>query len=1127
MRKFITIWFLSLCCVVSVLADGSIYASSSLLASGKWVKVRVAETGVYKLTYAALKQMGFSDPSKVSVHGYGGQMLSENFSTTYIDDLPSTAVFRGSDYLLFYGRGPVTWNYTASTGLFSHVNNPYSSYGYYFLTDSTETRDVPTVAQTEGASLAINTYDDYVLHEKELASPNASGRELYGESFASTLTQNITDLPALTGITTDDAKVTMRFIARAASSSYTTLSIDGSQLVAVTFPSTSYTYTKAVVRESTGTWSGTKSESPKITISYSSSGDENVRLDYLRVQYKRALQSYGAVTFFRSIASINNASRFTIANADANTIVLDVTDPLDVKQMTTTLNGTDLSFTIPAGSLREFALVKTNGTISAPETVGTVEAQNLHGLKQYDMVILSPSKFVTEAERLAAAHRTHDSLSVVVVTPEQIYNEFSSGTPDATAIRRFMKMFYDRKTSDSDAPKYLLLFGDGVYDNRGLTDDVKSLPLSNMLLTFQSQNSLTAESYVSDDYFGFLDDNSGQSLITDKLRIGVGRFPISSLTAATQTVDKVISYMNNTNTGAWKNNLAFVADDGSTLDDYSTEHLLQADQVADYIETNHPEFLVNKVYFDAYKKDKGGSSSYPDVNTKIQKLLKNGLLMINYTGHGNTTSWADEHVLTQTDIENATYSCLPLWITATCDFTRFDDVATSAGESVFLNKTSGGIGLFTTVRVAYSSTNFTINKQLVNEMFVKNNGRRLTLGEVMKETKCALIDSYGSSSDLQLNKLNFILIGDPALKLAYPEYTMNVTSINGEAVSTAAIKLKALEKVTVAGEVKDADGKLASTFNGALAATVLDSRDTVTTLGNNAAAVSYKDFTNTLYVGNDSVRAGQFSFTFTVPKDISYSNTYGKMNLYAADATSGNEAQGSYGNYIVGGSSASAATDTVGPAIRKLFLNDSTFVSGGDVNTTPLFYARLWDESGVNITGSSIGHDMMLTIDNSTTLSYNLNSYYTTSGDEGIVSFSIPALSTGLHTATFKVWDVLNNSSDTTFTFNVKSSLKPFFYQIVASPSPARTSVDFRIYHNRPETAMKVRVQVFSMTGQLLWQKEENGSSELFKAYVVTWNLFTNGGTRVPPGIYIYRAAISCDGSTEVTKANKLIVLAQ
>lgn len=278
------------------------------------------------------------------------------------------------------------------------------------------------------------------------------------------------------------------------------------------------------------------------------------------------------------------------------------------------------------------------------------------------------------------------------------------------------------------------------------TDDVKSLPLSNMLLTFQSQNSLTAESYVSDDYFGFLDDNSGQSLITDKLRIGVGRFPISSLTAATQTVDKVISYMNNTNTGAWKNNLAFVADDGSTLDDYSTNICCRPIRWLTISRPTIREFLSIKSISDAYKKDKGGSSSYPDVNTKIQKLLKNGLLMINYTGHGNTTSWADEHVLTQTDIENATYSCLPLWITATCDFTRFDDVATSAGESVFLNKTSGGIGLFTTVRVAYSSTNFTINKQLVNEMFVKNNGRRLTLGEVMKETKCALIDSYGSSS---------------------------------------------------------------------------------------------------------------------------------------------------------------------------------------------------------------------------------------------------------------------------------------------------------------------------------------------------------------------------------------------
>lgn len=1107
--------------LTSAWADSSRYASESVLNSGKWVKIQVAEDGIYKLTAADLKKMGFSNLDKVAVYGYGGWPLDEDFSTTYIDDVPEVAVWRSADYLLFYGKGPRKWEYSSSDKSFIHTNNPYSNYGYYFVTEKETTgRTMEKAASAAGATLQVTTFDDYVLHEEELVSVNSSGRELYGESFTSTLSRDFTI--SVPGITNDEGKATLSFISRG--NGTITMNVDGNALISgsVSVPSDEYEVARELYRERA--WMADKGETVKVNIGYSTTGHKNVHLNYFRLQMKRQLKVYDNYTFFRSLSARGNASRFVIQGADASTLVFDVTDGVNPQQMETSLNGTELSFSIPASaSLREFVVVKPS-QIKAPVTVGEVANQNLHALPQQDMIIIAQPNFTTQAERLAEAHRTKDNLTVRVVTPESIYNEFSSGTPDATAYRRFMKMFYDRKTSEADAPKYLLLFGDGSFDNRKLTSAWKSVDMSNMLLTYQTENSLSSQSYVIDDYFGFLDDaDNKKSLQNKKLCLGIGRFPIRTVEQATQMVDKVISYMENKNTGSWKNNLCFMADDGSNTDGFMTEHMEFADQLAGYVESEHPEFLVNKLYYDAYKKDMT-AGTYPDVRSGLQKLLKDGLLLFNYTGHGGTTALSDEKVLTQTDINQFTYTHLPVWVTATCDFTRFDDLNTSAGEDVFLNKSSGGIALFTTVRVAYSRPNFPINDNVIRNLFERNNGRRRTLGEVMQATKNTLSSVY---------KLGFCLIGDPAVKMAYPEFGMKVTTVNGQSVDGNSISFKALEKITVEGEVLDASGQLVTDFTGIVNPTVKDSKVTVTCLKNSnkddSPAFTFTDYPNTIFIGNDSVRNGKFSFTFTVPKDISYSNLQGKMNLYAVDTESGNEAQGNFDNFIVGGTSDTAETDTIGPEIRALYLNDTTFVDGGQVNTTPYFVAELWDKSGVNITGSSVGHDMMLVIDESTVLSYNLNSYYELLLGEdgtGIVKFPIPALEPGKHTAEFWVWDILNNSTVRTFTFEVVEGLKPFLFDVIATPGIAREQVTFHLMHNRPESWMRVGIMVYDLAGRQLWKHEESGTSGLFENYTVSWDL-TSGGARMRPGVYIYRAAISTDNSKDATKARKFIILGE
>ena len=1129
MRKGILSLLLSCFTLTIALADGSLYAPQSALSTGKWVKIRVDETGIYKLAYADLKKMGFSDPAKVSIHGYGGWILDEDFSRPYIDDVPATAVYRGNDYLLFYAKGPVKWSYGTRTSAmqFIHENNPYANYGYYFVTDETVVKDMPSIASVNsGASLQISTFDDYFLHEKEQISVNNSGRELFGESFESNTSQTFSF--AIPGITGDEGRVSFRFISRAVGTvGAVTLGIDGNEMMRGTIQIAHDTYTNGVEYSNTAVWSGNKSENTRVVVTYNPSGHKSY-LDYISLQVKRELKSYGnPFTFFRSLTARNNIAKFTIRNASPSMLVFDVTDGLNPAVMETELSGSELSFTIPESNvLREFALVDLSKTFKTPETVGQIASQNLHALPQTDMVILAPPAFVGEANRLAGYHRINNPNvnHVTVVTPEQVYNEFSSGTPDATAIRRFMKMFYDRSKSEANAPKFLLLFGDGSYDNRRLTDVWKRTPTDNFIVTYQSQNSLNEDSYVIDDYFGFLAENSnGSSIKTNDILLGIGRFPVQTASQAKAAVDKVIAYMDNKNAGNWKNNLCFLADDGSNLDKYTTDHMSQSNKLADTLARKYPEFLMKKLFFDAYKKSTvGGRTTYPDIEAGLQRQLKEGAFLLNYTGHGNKTSLSDEQVITISDIRQATYPYLPLWITATCDFTPFDGFETSAGEEVFLNPRSGGIALFTTTRVAYSGPNFIINELLLENLFKKENGRRLTLGEVIRVTK----QTYKQND----TRVRFTLIGDPALTLAFPDYQINITEINGKPVTGETFDFKALERITVKGEVLDLDAKKAAGFNGMVYATITDSRQTITTLDNNRTGntFEYEDYPNILYKGNDEVNNGEFSFSFTVPKDISYSNQSGKMSLYAIDKTENIEAQGSFRQFRVGGTAENPDISADGPVIRSLFLNDSTFRDGGKVNDTPFFVAVLWDKNGINISGSSIGHDLTLIIDNNPLLSYNLNSFYElmpgTNG-EGIVRFSIPSLPAGKHTAEFKAWNVLNQSVTQTFSFEVVDGLKPRITNLVAAPVPASESVNFLLSHSLPESRMTVNIRVYDMTGRLRWEHEATGASDFFQAHTVTWDLRDGNGARLLPGIYLYRAAIRTGTSTEVTEAKKLIII--
>ena len=1124
--------------------DGSRYRENSVLATGKWIQLKVKENGIYQLTYDDIKKQGISDPSKVKIYGYGGWILPEDFTQPYVDDLPEVAVyinkgsdgvFNSGDYLLFYGRGTTQWNYNSARGAYEHENNPYATYGSYFMTESeTGTKEMETVRFPAAASgtVRLTVFDDYHLHEKDTIAILNSGRELFGENFVKN-SGNQSFTFSIPGITSDPGKARLSFAAAPTATTPVKLSIDGQEILSASVYAPSEYYWKASLADSWGNWNGAKTEKVTATVIYNSAGQTVAYLNFIALNMKRSLQFYPVTyTFFRSRENLSNPVTYSIGNPAASSQIWEVTQNSDTRLIETELNDSRLQFTAPASGnrLREFVMVDLSKSFPKPEFAGTIQNQNLHALPPTDMVILTPSVYVKQAERLAEAHRQSSDLRVTIVIDSLIFNEFSSGAPDATAYRRFMKMFYDRAASNSDKPRYLLLFGDGLFDNRHLTKESANINPKYYLLTYQVKESVNESySYGTDDYFGFLDDNEGRNLPSDSLDIGIGRFPVSSVTQAEDAVNKVITYMDNKRFGNWKTKLIFAADNTDTYEPGGfADHAKQAEQLATYMDQNYPEYIQYKYYIDAYRLvSVNGKYVASETNKDMLNQLKDGCFLLNYTGHGSTTAWSGEGLLNIADVRQMNFENLPLWITATCDFGWFDGFTTSGGETAFLNKKSGAIALFTTSRVVSSQSNFDLNNLFIRYLFKKENGKYLRLGDIFRLSKC---ERSGNRSDS--NKLNFVLLGDPALVLNYPEWNVRLDSINGKPVSgSETITLKALDKVTISGVVTDEAGNKADNFTGTMNASVFDSKQTLESVSMNSAGgrFSYTDYPGMVFSGNTDVKSGAFTISFNVPLDISYTNANGKIGMYAYDPTTGKDASGSFLRYSL--SDTNDGWDSIGdaPVIATMFLNTESFKDGDSVNETPFFYAKVMDANGINLAGSGMGHDIFLSVDNNPVWTYSpLNSYYQAIDlTQGTVGFSIPELPEGKHTLFFRVWNILNKSTIDSLHFTVVKGYKPTIFELKAYENPARTHTFFSLLHNLPETQVDMEIGVYDLTGQVVWTHSEKGSSGFLQQYPIRWDLNNNGGKKVQPGIYIYRATIRTANSKETTQAKKIIVLGQ
>lgn len=768
------------------------------------------------------------------------------------------------------------------------------------------------------------------------------------------------------------------------------------------------------------------------------------------------------------------------------------------------------------------------GTFPVPDLMYRITNQDHHAETPVDMVIIIPTtqKLLAQAQRLKQMHETYDSMTVRIVPADELFNEFSSGTPDANAYRRYMKMLYDRAESEADMPRYLLLMGDAAWDNRMVTSDWRTTSPDDFLLCYESDNSFSETySYVSDDYFCMLDDGEGGNLTnTDRADVGVGRLSARTAEEAQIMVDKIIDYRTNTHAGDWQNILCFLGDDGN-----NNVHMREADAAATKaVESNFTGYNIKKIYWDAYTRSVTSTGfRYSDVEQLVKQQMQNGALVIDYCGHGAPYSISHERVLIRQDFETQTSLRLPVWITASCDIMPFDTQEENIGETAMLNSHGGCVAFFGTTRTVFTGANEDMNCAFLKYLLdTDSNGRRYTMGDAVRLAKNQL--RALRSESYPINKLHYSLLGDPALTLAIPTGTIVVDSINGQPATNGVVNLSAGMPVTVRGHVVDAPD-----FNGVVTLTVKNERQLITCKLNNTeddgaqTPFTYYDRPTTLYSGSDSVRSGVFNITFILPRDISYSEYNGLMTLYAVDNTKTRTAHGQNGNFNVA-TAVDGGTDGVGPSIY-CYLNSSSFTNGGAVNTTPYFYAQLTDKDGINATGSGVGHDMELVIDGLQSRTYILNDrfqYDFGNYQSGSVGYTLPELEPGEHQLQFRAWDVFNNSSVAELKFTVVRGLRPQCFSVDCTRNPATTGTTFIINHDRAGSEMNVELEVFDTSGRLLWHSAETGVST-DNTYTLDWNLTTDAGRRLQTGVYLYRVLISTDGSRKSSQAQKLIVISR
>lgn len=1131
-------------------------APHSVLADGNWFQIAIAKDGLYKIDKNLLADLGINtanlNPQNINLYGNGGRLLSPKNSDPRPDDLVKNAIyiegesdgqFNSNDYILFYGLGPDSWELKYQNSLQQNRWFPskhfYSDSAYYYLKiDDDNPLRISTSSDITAAETHVcSVFQDYAFVENELVNIGKAGREFYGEAFTGSstgTTQYTFNFPNNTGTSIIEFGAVGKSVGASSQIAWSVAGTSGTVNISPVGTSSTDLYATPV-----SSISAFSSPGGSMTASFqfnAGNPDANAWMDFVSINTTRELKMSGNQMRIRDTTSIgpNAIALYPLTNTTAATKVLDITQKYAPKWMSTTFSSNTTTWKCEHDTLHEFVVFNPSGTFT-PTPIGKIENQDLHALSDIDLVIVTAPLHLAIAEQIADIHR-EEGLVVFVTTPQPIYHEFSSGNTDVTAIRQFMKMLYDKANGNSDLqPKNLLLMGDGAYDtNRGL-----AIQNGYNVIVYESDYSLSpTNSYVSDDYFVMLTNDDDQSS-NGFLDCGVGRIPASNANEAVGSLMKIKAYLSKNTTsvtgdncvaansqvpfGPWRNMLTFVADDqDGSGGAYEQVHLTSCDSLAKIVQVNHPEFDITKIYLDAYtQQSTPGGERYPEAENAIKNRINTGTLLMTYVGHGGERGWAHERVFDIPTIQSFdNINKLPVFLTATCELARYDDPTyKSAGELLVMNPNGGAIAMLTTTRIVYSGENFQMDLAFYDNALNDATDPELTLGKINMLTKNGV--SAGNDS-----KPNFSLLGDPALKLNYPKYTVSATHINDIDISNFSDTLKALQEVKISGVVTDKNGALLKNFNGAVYPIVYDKPPIVFTQNNDGGVVQKFNANNKiLFKGKASVQNGVFQFSFPMPYDINYSVGLGRISFYA---TAGDEdAHGSNQSFLIGGSLGGASLNQVGPEIR-LFMNDSTFVNGGITTAEPTLLALLQDENGINTAGNGIGHDLTAILDLKSNQPVVLNEYFESDLDtykKGKIQYPWNSLSAGEHTLTVKAWDTHNNSSTKDLQFIVAENAEMSIHHVLNYPNPFTTHTEFFFEHNQPCQALEVTIQVFSISGKLVKTIQTLMTNSGFRSDGIAWDGKDDFGDKIGKGVYVYRVHVKNPAGNQVEKFEKLVLL--
>lgn len=1098
------------------------YAPRSVLADGRWVRIPVSRSGAVRVTDQDLRRFGFSNPEAVRVYGYGGARIPDRLdASTYVDDLPQTPSVRSSGGIVFYAQGPET---IIDGSVMTHTLNPFSSCGFYFLTDYGDTpRLEPATEGLAPTGDAATTFAAHIFHETEEASLGESGHRLFGEDMRYTRSRTF---PFTLEGRVEGSPVSLR-VSFGSSISYQgslSISINGEadRSPAHIAPNSGHAYGILTNTQRTFTPTG---NSLSVGISLETNGVVSAaRLDAIDVTYRRALAlpDNGVLTFTldRAEGRLDCGS----AAAAAGVTVWDVTDIHNIIRMDALTDGASLSWRSPFGSGRRYMAWRegASGFMSAGEYTA-VSNQNLHGALSADdlpdMVIIAPQAFMEQGHRIAGMRRndSRDPLRVAVVDAAQVYNEFGSGAPDINAIRRLLKMVYDRGEEAGRPLRFALLLGRATFDNRSITSAMQGLNRFT-LPTWQSDESLSLyDSYTSDDILMMLDDGSGSRLNSDPCAIAVGRIPASSVADLTTYVDKLAAYSAMTDDRGWKNRILLVADDGNF-----GNHLSQSEtQLAAMLASDGGRRLLpTKAYVDAFDLV-GGSCD--GARQRQMRALEDGTVWWNYIGHASRAALTGDNMLTLNDINTLYLRRLPFFYGATCSFARWDGSDPSGLELLAFNAKGGIIAGISATREVSIEQNGLFSDAIGAEAFKRRpDGLLPTIGEFFRAAKNRLTTS-GTSSP---NKLRFVLLGDPSMRLATPAENVEVTTIAGLSTDDNAPEppvIMARQQLEITGRITDASGRPIDAFNGFIGATIYDAEYSTTSSGRKTTndgegrQITFEEQGGRLYAGRDTVADGRFRLAVAMPDRVADNYRPAAISLYAV-ASDSTEATGLNRNFYVYGYDETADMDLTAPVIEYAYLNHPGFTPGEAVNPAPMFIAKVSDNVGINLSTAGVGRQMSLTLDGSTPFT-DLAQYFTPATDGsagGTIAYPLSDISNGHHDLLFRVYDTSGNVARQEIDFAVSDKLAPKIFEVFSDANPARTAANFYIRHDRPDATLDVTIAIYNMMGRMVWTSRSTDRSDMFLSAPLRWDLRDMGGRRVTRGVYVYRVtATGTDGKPQ------------